>query len=42
MCQYLQWADLHNVELTINFNAEDLDQCAGLEATLISYQQYVD
>jgi hypothetical protein len=42
MCQYLQWADLHNVELTINFTQNDLHECSHLDTVLIKYDQHID
>jgi hypothetical protein len=37
MCQYLEWADLHNVNLDINYSNDDLDQCKGLESAFYKY-----
>lgn len=42
MCQYLSWADLHNVFLTISFDQTDLDTCKNLDKVLINYAQFVD
>jgi len=42
MCQYLQWADLHNVELQFTYTQDDLDECQGLDVAMIEYFNIVD
>jgi hypothetical protein len=42
MCQYLQWADLHNIKLTVPYTQDDLDQCSGLDVAMFEYFNFVD
>mmetsp|Transcript_30662 Transcript_30662/g.22731 ORF Transcript_30662/g.22731 Transcript_30662/m.22731 type:complete len:123 (+) Transcript_30662:730-1098(+) len=42
MCQYLSWADLHNVALTISYTASDLSECSRLNDVLNAYILDVD
>jgi len=42
MCEYMAWADLHNIELTVEYVQEDLDNCWGLEGEILSYYNSVD
>jgi hypothetical protein len=42
MCDYLEWADLHNVPLTINYSSNDLKQCGELESAYLQYLALVD
>ncbi len=37
MCSYLKWADLHNVELSIEYAQEDLTQCNQLDVALETF-----
>eukprot|EP00350_Pseudokeronopsis_sp_OXSARD2_P000638 CAMPEP_0170541408 /NCGR_PEP_ID=MMETSP0211-20121228/1145_1 /TAXON_ID=311385 /ORGANISM="Pseudokeronopsis sp., Strain OXSARD2" /LENGTH=266 /DNA_ID=CAMNT_0010844119 /DNA_START=542 /DNA_END=1342 /DNA_ORIENTATION=- len=42
MCQYLQWADLHNVALTLDAKASDLSECNRLDEVLLAFVVDVD
>lgn len=42
MCQYLEWADLHNVDLDITYSSDDLSQCSALESAYYKYVVLVD
>lgn len=39
-CEYLQWADMHNVALSIETNQDDIKKCTEIKNSL--YQYYID
>jgi hypothetical protein len=42
ICEYLLWADLHEVELKVPFTYGDVHHCFGLQKAFDQYYNYVD
>lgn len=42
LCEYINWADLHEVELTISATQDDFKNCAGLLTAVDEYVNFVD
>jgi hypothetical protein len=42
LCEYVHWADLHEVELNVTLTREDVHHCHGLISAIDKYLGHVD